>query len=423
MRDATSTGNTGNRNTPGEWASIDATQWQTQGRRIAQEQVVYIQPAHHQPPSPCPSMAAMPIASRQVTDSNTTESVQPQKLSHVRELILPNLRIQATMDFLKEIEELINTGKPGTPETKKTCNPESAAEDAREHFNALDRMFNRMVSEFFKESRMQRDMSGKANTLPLCLIIIKETIKALDGLIEELRNTRESRSTETGTSCEHESIGKMASALHQSLQKLEADKKIWTYEDPLPLCQSIIMELSALDRVDDDDAGFTFMAKFMDPVYLIASSGALADLKRRHPFGTCLTINSFCLLVDISKHWNFNFPFGKGGTDLLFSNWIIFRDLFTRPVFSHHGLTPQIQTLFHNTAMPKLTEEIDRIINEFLSMAGKQYLQSDNAAKLNDNKVRSGHEVYIKGTLDTLAAKLQEMSDCLSSCGLHQMTI
>ena len=126
------------------------------------------------------------------------------------------------MNFLKDIEEFIDDLKPVAFETEKSCNPESAAEDASERFNAL----YHAILERFKESGTQQDISKDQNTLPLCLMIVNKTIEFLDGLIEAWKKAGKSGLSKMGTSRELGPIvEKVANAVRQSLQDLAADKR------------------------------------------------------------------------------------------------------------------------------------------------------------------------------------------------------
>ena len=111
----------------------------------------------------------------------------------------------------------------------------------------------------------------------------KKTTEDLDGLIEKFRAVRKSESSETGSSRDFESIEKIAREMHQSLQKLEADKKVWAHENALPLCQAVVKEMSALAWVSVNAGVYLFMEKVMGPIYTIAYNGALADLKQQFP--------------------------------------------------------------------------------------------------------------------------------------------
>ena len=188
MHGVTSTGNAGNRSTSGEGSSTETTQGQMQGGRSVQQQtsVQLIRQSF------CSAMAAtsttttaIPGTSRQVTGGDATESVRPRKRKRQRvQKPLSELRYQATKDFFKYIEELIDAQKPGASETRKPCNPESAAgadEDTFDHSCVFDRMFDRTISKDFKRSCVQKDEFREKNTLPLCLMLVKKQRKLLMG--------------------------------------------------------------------------------------------------------------------------------------------------------------------------------------------------------------------------------------------------
>ena len=160
MQGVTSTGNTENRGTSGEGSSTGTTQGQMQGGRSVQQQTS-VQPTLQ---SLCSAMAATSITttatpgtSRQVTGGDATESVRPRKRQCVQKL-LPELRYQATKDFFKYIEELIDAKKPGASETKTPCSPVPAAESAEDTFDSasvFDCTFDRTISNLSKRSHVQ----------------------------------------------------------------------------------------------------------------------------------------------------------------------------------------------------------------------------------------------------------------------------
>ena len=184
MHGVTSTGNAGNRSTSGEGSSTGTTQGQTQGGRSAQASVMYNAHLQMMMDDWGDETEAKPITSRQATGSNTTESIQSQKGQCTQEFNLPELRYQATKDFFRYIEKVINARKPGAFETKKPCNPVPVAESAEDTFdrsNVFDRMFDRTISKDFKRSCVQKDEFREKNTLPLCLMLVKKQRKILMG--------------------------------------------------------------------------------------------------------------------------------------------------------------------------------------------------------------------------------------------------
>lgn len=412
MHGATSTGNVENRRTSEDWASTDTIQGQTRGGRSAQQQAPVLS-AHHQPELPCLATAATLIASRQATGSNTTESIQPQEGQCTREFSLPELRYQATMDFFKDIEEFINAEKPETSETKKPCNPESAAEDVTERFNA----FYYDTLECLKESSIQQDISKDKNTLPLCLMVVEKTMKSLDGLIEELKNARKSGSSETETSCDPGPIERIANTMYQWFQALEADREMWIHGDTLPLCQAIVKEIKDLTYANLPSDAFVFMEKVISPVYMIALNGALADLKQQYS-GGLRSLESFCLLVDISRYPKSSVLFEKSKMDLLRSNCTMFLDLFRRQIFVYDPVINAGES--SGVGVKCVIEDIKRFVNEILVMTEKatQQSESDDAAKLNDDKMHSEHKVLIGDVVDDLASRLQFLSIHMSSRGI-----
>ena len=166
MHGVTSTGNNAeNCSTSGEGSSTEITQGQTQGGRSVQQQMrpipVALLDGSFQVLGCSDGMEARPIASRQATGSNTMKSVQSQEGQCTRESNLPELRRQATKDFFRHIEELIDAKKPGASETRKPCNPESAA--------GADE-----ISKVFKRPGVQEDEFKEKNTLSLCLMLVKK---------------------------------------------------------------------------------------------------------------------------------------------------------------------------------------------------------------------------------------------------------
>ena len=98
MHGATSTGYVENRRTSEDWTSTDTIQGQMRGGRSAQQQAS-VQSAHHQPELPCPATAATPIASRQATGSNTTESIQPQRSAMYTRIQLARITLPGNNEF------------------------------------------------------------------------------------------------------------------------------------------------------------------------------------------------------------------------------------------------------------------------------------------------------------------------------------
>ena len=430
MHGVTSTGNAGNRSTSGEGSSTGTTQGQTQGGRSAQASVMYNAHLQMMMDDWGDETEAKPITSRQATGSNTTESIQSQKGQCTQEFNLPELRYQATKDFFRYIEKVINAAKPGAFETKKPCNPVPVAESAEDTFdrsNVFDRMFDRTISKEFKRSCVQKDEFREKNTLPLCLMLVKKTTEALDGLIEELRAVRKSGSSETETLCDPEPIKKAAEATHQSLQKLEANKNVWTHEDALPLCQAVVQEMKDLRLVRTDAVGYVFMRQVMGPVYTIAYNGALADLKQQHPDNGPWAAGSFYLLVDISGRRNsFACSAEKGKMDLLISNLTMFQELFQRKISAYD--VPMEPTNFYTKCQQEeLFQTINRIVARLLldTEKMKRLLESDAATKLDDDEMRLKCQIYARSSdelLGDLANKLSMMSIYMSSCDINQMT-
>ena len=258
----------------------------------------------------------------------------------------------------------------------------------------------------------------------------KKTTEALDGLIEEFRAVRKSESSKTGSSRDFESIEKIAREMHQSLQKLEADKKVWAHENALPLCQAVVKEMSALAWVRVNAGAYFFMEKVMGPVYTIAYNGVLADLKQQFPGDGPWRARFFCLLVDMSRFRSSDTCSAeKGKIDLLINNLTMFRDLFQRDVFSYSAPIDLIR--FHdkckcNEKCP--LQEIKKI-SKFLLPAVekmKQLLESDATGSNDDEVLRKrktdcGH--VIDQVIDNLRDCLLEVSVKLSSSGIHHMTM
>ena len=248
----------------------------------------------------------------------------------------------------------------------------------------------------------------------------KKTTEALDGLIEEFRAVRKSESSETGSSRDFESIEKIAREMHQSLQKLEADKKVWAHENALPLCQAVVKEMSALAWVSVNAGVYLFMEKVMGPIYTIAYNGALADLKQQFPGDGPWPAGCFCLLVDMSLFRSSDTCSAeKGKIDLMISNLTMFRDLFQRDMVTYGELSDLIK--FHTKCnKTQLLQEIKQISKFLLSDVEKmkQLLESD-ATGSNDDEVlrkrKTNCEEVIDRAIDDLEACLSRVSDHLSS--------
>lgn len=428
MHGATSTGYVENRRTSEDWTSTDTIQGQMRGGRSAQQQAS-VQAAHHQPELPCPATAATPIASRQATGSNTTESIQPQEVQCTREFNLPELRYQATMNFLKDIEKSIDDLKPVAFETEKSCNPESAAEDASERFNALCHA----ILERFKESGTQQDISKDQNTLPLCLMIVNKTIEFLDGVIEAWKKAGESGLSKMRTSRGElgPSVEKFVNSMRQSLQDLAADKEIWTCRNALPLCLAIgkkMLIFSAAPAIltcndNCSRAGTQVMKNIVGSVYTIALNGALADLKQ-YPDNRW-RLESVCLLADIlSRHRNFDDGFRKSKIDLLCSNHTMFLDLWQRRICDSEDPVTVTQRTKLASIRDVLTisQEVSSIAHDILKRVEtvKQHAESD-VVKFNDDEVYSEHKASIERDIIDLGRYLGWFLVRMLSCGIYQI--
>ena len=436
MQGVTSTGNTENRGTSGEGSSTGTTQGQMQGGRSVQQEMIPIHASllddFFQSLESSDETEERPITSRQATGSNTTESIQSQKGQCTQEFNLPELRYQATKDFFRYIEELIDAKKPGASETKTPCSPVPAAESAEDTFDSasvFDCTFDRTISNLSERSHVRGCgyVSREKNTLPLCLMLVQKTTKVLDGLIEELRAVRKSGLSETGAVCDPGEIENIAAAMHQSFQKLEANKELWT-KDALPLCQAIVKEIHALGYADISSGTYFFMEKVMGPVYAIAYNGALADLKQQFPDDSLWRAGSFCLLVDISQHrTSSSCSAEKGNIDLMISNLTMFRDLFQRNVVAYSAPLNLIK-FYTKCNKTQLLQEIKQISKFLLSDVEKmKRLPESDATESNDGEVlrkcKGNRENVINGAIDDLASQLSMVLVHLTEFGIHHMTM
>lgn len=436
MRGVVSAGSVENRSTPAEWASADATQGRTQSGRSVQQRTSVRwrlripgflrgfgrrrplhQPTHR---SLCPATAAIstttaampgataaampgataaiPGTSRQAIGSDVMESVRSQQRQCARKPDLPGLRYQAARDFFKRIDEVINARKPGVSEAKKSHNPESTDEYTLDFSNA----FARAISESFERSGTSQDVSGKKNTLLLCRIVTRKTIEAVDRLIKELRNARESGSSEAGVQCNPGQIEQIANEIHQFLKKLETDKEIWTqYDDPSLLCQAIVAESLKLDQMCDDD-GFCFMRAVTGPVYMLALNGALVIMKE---YPACQwSFECLRLLFDISQRFDLHY----GDDDLLISNLTMLQDLFLRPVLagdsSRWRVSRERRDFINITEIKSDCVEFGGILQDFT----KDLLDVTGSA--------GGRRIGCHSRFDALRKRLTNMSGGLLSC-------
>ena len=328
------------------------------------------------------------------------------------------------MDFFGYIEKVINAKKPGASETKTPCSPVPAAESAEDTFDSasvFDCTFDRTISNLSKRSHVQGCgyVSREKNTLPLCLMLVQKTTKVLDGLIEELRAVRKSGLSETGAVCDPGEIENIAAAMHQSLQKLEANKELWT-KDALPLCQAIVKEIHALGYAEISSGTYFFMEKVMGPVYAIAYNGALADLKQQFPGDDPWRADSFRFLVDMSRFRSSDACSAeKGKIDLLISNLTMFRDLFQRDVIAH-GAPFDLEKFHAECNKTRLFQEIKMITTRLLPcvQAMKRLLESDATESNDDELLRNRKKICgetIDKAIDSLASSLLFVSVHLSS--------
>lgn len=321
MHGAASAENVENRSASGARTSTDAThtQGQTQDGRSAQQQQTPVQPTIQ---LSYPVTEATSITSRQVTGSDVAESAQPQKGRCISGSDLSGLRFSATRSFFMHIEAVINTRKPGMSETGNLHNPEAAGEYGSDSFC----VFGQMIEESFKKLKVQQEPFEGKNTLPLCLAIIKKTIKDIDGLIEEMGNARRSMSSGAGIPCNPEPIEELANAIRGSFRKLETNERIWTQHEQnnSRLCQAIVRESLELGGMYGDYGDF--IKAVIGPVYMLALNGALESLMQRP--ADQWTYEYFCLLVDLSQRFDLH----NAGGDLLSSNLIMLDDLFKRSV-------------------------------------------------------------------------------------------
>ena len=326
MHGATSTGNVENRTTPAGWASADAaTQGQTQSGRSVQQQTS-VQPALQPLCSAVATISmtttATPGTSRRITGSDETESVRLQQGQSAQKPDLPELRYSAARYFFKQIEEVVNARKPGASEAGKPHNPEAIDEDT----SGLSCAFDRAISEAFEESGIQQDVLGEKNTLPLCRVVARKTTAAVSGLIEKLRNARESASSEPGIQCQPELIEKLAGAIHEFLERLEKNEEIWVQHNALPLCQAIVKGILALARDYCDANAHGFIEAVTGPVYGLALNGALAELKQQQSVSHHNDWQIVLLLADLTQHLGFH----SRKDDLLLSNAVMLEGFFSR---------------------------------------------------------------------------------------------
>lgn len=315
---------------PEEWQKrIDTTpEWTQSGKfpnwRVRIQQRVFVSVRS------CSATRLTKITSWQVTGCDTKKLVLLRDGQCTPTLDPPKLRCSAIKSFLIHIKEAINARKPGTSETGILHDPESAdkhvVEPSCESEYAFERALECAISESPKKAGMlQRgNIYGDLNALPLCWVIINETIKDLGGLIEEIRNVRKQGSHEERIQCNPEQIEWIAGKIRECLEELKANEETWMMPcNTDKLCQAVVKGITALtsDCGNDHDS---FVRAVMGPIYVIVLNGTLENMSWRQQETGRWGWECFRALVDSAQ------LFGSlwSENSLSLCNLMILRDLY-----------------------------------------------------------------------------------------------